>query len=191
MTDLDALEYRRVLSRFATGVAVVGTKHVGGGVCGLTVNAFTSVSLLPPLIMVSLDRTSNTYACIEAKGFFTTSFLSEGQHELAVRFAERRDDKFRDVAYRLVGNGAPIVEGSIAHLGCAVEAEDPGGDHQLLLARVTAGATTGGAPLVSFGSRYTTVQAGTDEGGGAVTHLRSAESDLSLQEELAGEFEDG
>src|SRR5439155_25033581 len=63
---LDALELRRVLSRYPTGVTVVATRHVPSGVCGLTVNAFTSVSLEPPLVLVCVDRSANTHACIEA-----------------------------------------------------------------------------------------------------------------------------
>ena len=157
MSHLDPLEYRRVMSRLPTGVAVVATPHVGGGVCGLTINALTSVSLSPPLVAVCLDRASNTYACVRASGVFTASFLAGDQHDVSVRFAERRDDKFDGVPHSLAPNGAPIVDGSIGYVECEVEAEHPGGDHQLLIARVVGGAAGDGDPLVFFARGYSTV----------------------------------
>jgi flavin reductase (DIM6/NTAB) family NADH-FMN oxidoreductase RutF len=155
---MDPVTLRRVMSHFATGVAVVGTSHVGGGVCGLTVNAFASLSLSPPLALVCLDRGSNTYGCIRASGLFAASFLAEDQHELSVRFAEKRDDKFDAVPFRLAENGAPIVEGAIGWVECELDRDYPGGDHDIFLARVVRGGWEDqGSPLVFFRGGYTTV----------------------------------
>jgi flavin reductase (DIM6/NTAB) family NADH-FMN oxidoreductase RutF len=193
VSELDPIAYRRVLSHFATGVTVVATKHVGGGVCGLTVNAFTSVSLSPPMVLVCIDRASNTYACIKANGTFTASFLGSGQHDVSVRFAQRAEDKFREVPHRLATNGAPVVDGSVGHVECVVVAEYPGGDHQILLARVAAGETGDGFPLVFFRGGYSTlagpIHDDEESPAGRGRAARSAEADL--QEELAGELEGG
>src|SRR5439155_6401936 len=110
-----------------------------------------------PLVAVCLDRTSNTYACVRASGLFTGSFLAAHQHDVSVRFAERRDDKFDGVPYSLAPNGAPIVDGSIGHIEWVVEAERLGGDHELLIARVVGGAAGDGDPLVFFHGGYSTV----------------------------------
>jgi len=155
---IDPVTLRRVMSHFATGVAVVGTPHVDGGVCGLTVNAFASLSLSPPLALVCLDRGSNTYGCIQASGVFTASFLADDQHDLSVRFAEKREDKFDGIPYRLGENGAPIVEGAIGWVECEADGHYPGGDHDIFLARVVRGGwTDDGVPLVFFRGGYTTV----------------------------------
>ena len=154
---VDPAVLRRAMSHFATGVTVVATRHLGGGACGLTANAFTSVSLVPPLVLVCVDRRSLTYPCLEANGFFAASFLSEGQHELSLRFAERRDDKFDGVPHRAGVTGAPILAGSIGHLECRTETEFPGGDHAIILASVVATEAGAGLPLVFFRGAYTTV----------------------------------
>ena len=92
---IDPLHLRRVLSRFPTGVTVVGTRHRPDGVCGLTVNAFASVSLEPPLVLVCVDRSSNTHGCIEASGVFTVNILATGHEDLATSFARKGDDCHR------------------------------------------------------------------------------------------------
>jgi 3-hydroxy-9,10-secoandrosta-1,3,5(10)-triene-9,17-dione monooxygenase reductase component len=154
---VDPAVLRKAMSHFATGVTVVATRHVGGGVCGLTANAFTSVSLVPPLVLVCVDRRSLTYPCLEANGFFAASFLSDGQHALSLRFAERRDDKFDGVPYRTGVTGAPILTDSIGHLECRTSTDFAGGDHAIILARVVAAEAGEGMPLVFFRGAYTTV----------------------------------
>ena len=155
---VDPIALRKVASNFATGVTIVSTKHVGGGGCGLTVNAFASVSLEPPLVLVSVDRGALTYPCLRAAGVFAASFLSSGQRDLAIRFAERREDKFDGVAFSGGVTGAPILEGSIGHVECEVEQEYAGGDHALFLGRVvSAAASDEGEPLVFFRRAYTTI----------------------------------
>jgi flavin reductase (DIM6/NTAB) family NADH-FMN oxidoreductase RutF len=158
---VDPITLRRVCSEFATGVAIIATEHVGGGVCGLTANAFSSVSLEPPLVLVCLDRSAGTHGCVRTHGRFCASFLAAGQRELALRFAERRDDKFDGVPYTLGTTGSPVVNGSIGHVECEVHDELEGGDHTIFLARVVAAAAVGGEPLVFFRGEYTTAVPGT------------------------------
>jgi len=157
MTGTDPVSLRRVMGHFATGVTVVGTTHLGGGVCGLTANAFTSLSLSPPLALVCVDRSSLTFPCIQASGRFAANVLSADQHLASLRFAERREGKFDGIGYRVGVTGMPILEGALAHLECEVEAEYPGGDHVILVARVIEAAAQGGLPLVFFRGGYTTI----------------------------------
>lgn len=153
--SIDPLEFRRTLSRFPTGVTVVGTRHREGGVCGLTVNAFASVSLEPPLVLICVDREASSHDCIEAAGLFSVSVLSAGQRELALRFAEHIPDKFDGVPHRLTGEGTPLVDGAIAYLECRVTETFRGGDHTIFLARVERLEDAEGAPLVFAESEYT------------------------------------
>lgn len=154
---VDALSFRRALSRFATGVSVLATRHPDGGYCGLTVNALTSVSLSPPQVLACVDRRSTSYPCLVATGEFVVSFLSASQHDVSARFAERRQDKFDGVAFRLGELRLPILEGSIGHVECTVASELEGGDHAILLARVVAAEAGRGEPLVFFSGGYTTI----------------------------------
>jgi 3-hydroxy-9,10-secoandrosta-1,3,5(10)-triene-9,17-dione monooxygenase reductase component len=157
---VDPIELRRALSLFPTGVTVVATRHVPDGACGLTANAFTSVSLEPPLVLVSLDRSSNTFACIEERGFFSVNVLAEGQEELAIAFARKGEDKFGSVEHRLGKEGAPLVDGAALWLECRVEAAHPGGDHTILVAQVERAEPNEDRPppLVFHSGAYTTVE---------------------------------
>ena len=157
MTEPESAAFRRIMGHLPTGVTVVATAHLGGGVCGLTANAFTSVSLTPPLVLVCVDRASNTYGCMLAKGSFAASFLASDQHWLSVRFAERRDDKFDGVPYSLGVTGSPILQGSVGHVECEIQDEHEGGDHSIFVCRVVAAEPGDGAPLVFFRGSYTTV----------------------------------
>ncbi len=154
---VDPLHLRQVLSRYPTGVTIVGTRHVPEGVCGLTVNAFTSVSLEPPMVLVCVDRSSNTHGCIEAAGEFSVSVLSAGQPDLAVRFAQKREDKFDGVPYREGADGLPLVDGASAWVEARVEAAFDGGDHTIFLAHVLRAEQADEPPLVFHRGSYARV----------------------------------
>jgi flavin reductase (DIM6/NTAB) family NADH-FMN oxidoreductase RutF len=151
---VDPLRLRRVLSRYPTGVTVVGTRHVPAGVCGLTVNAFTSVSLEPPMVLVSVDRSSNTRGCIEAAGEFSVSVLSSEQADLAVRFAQKRDDKFDGVPHRLSPDALPLLDGASAWVEARVEEALTAGDHTIFLGHVLRAEHGDAPPLVFHRGSY-------------------------------------
>lgn len=157
--SVDPIELRGVLSMFPTGVTVVATRHVPEGACGLTANAFTSVSLEPPLVLVVVDRSSNTFPCIEGRGFFSVNVLAAGQENLAIAFARKGEDKFGEVPHRLGRSGAPLIDGAAAWLECNVESAHPGGDHVILVARVDRmePPDEDRPPLVFHRGSYTTV----------------------------------
>jgi flavin reductase (DIM6/NTAB) family NADH-FMN oxidoreductase RutF len=151
---VDPLHLRQVLSRYPTGVTVVGTRHVPDGVCGLTVNAFTSVSLEPPMVLVCVDRSSNTHGCIEASGEFSVNVLAAGQAPIAVRFAQKREDKFDGVPYTVSEGGMPLIDGASAWVEARVEAAFDGGDHTIFLAHVLRAAQGDAPPLVFHRGSY-------------------------------------
>jgi flavin reductase (DIM6/NTAB) family NADH-FMN oxidoreductase RutF len=126
------------MARFATGVTVV-TTTLDHAYFGLTVNAFCSVSLNPPLILVSLDLRSQTYASIRQSGVFAVNLLTQQQEPLAVRFARKdlSDKTFDDIAIS-VGEttGVPLFADALARIECRVSTEYPGGDHALMLGEV-------------------------------------------------------
>ena len=143
------------MSRWPTGVAVV-TSHDDGAPRGATTNAFTSLSLDPPLVVVCLDRRSNTLAAIRATRRLCVNALAAGQEELARRFATKApgDEKLAGVPHELV-DGIPVLDGSVLWLACLLERELEGGDHAILVARpLAAGGDETERPLVFHAGLY-------------------------------------
>jgi flavin reductase (DIM6/NTAB) family NADH-FMN oxidoreductase RutF len=131
-------DFRKAMARFASGVTVV-TTTLDHAYSGLTVNAFCSVSLSPPLILVSLDLQSQTYASIRQSGVFAVNVLTRQQKSLALRFAQKdlTSKTFDDIAIR-VGEttGVPLFADALVRIECRVSTEYPGGDHALVLGEV-------------------------------------------------------
>ncbi len=133
---LDARRFRGALGRFATGVTVVTALMPDRSPVGVTVNAFTSLSLRPPLVLISL---ANTTVCLEAfvKGKrFAINVLGEDQRNLSLAFASRRKDKFKGLAYETWDSGCPILPGCLANLECTRVAVHQGGDHVVVIGGV-------------------------------------------------------
>ncbi|HLI06787.1 MAG TPA: flavin reductase family protein [Ktedonobacteraceae bacterium] len=131
-------DFRTTMARFATGVTVVTTR-LDHACFGLTVNAFCSVSLNPPLILVSLDLTSQTYAAICRSGVFAVNVLTQEQEQLALRFARKdlQSKTFGDIPLHTGGTtGVPLFAEALARIECRVAHEYPGGDHALVLGEV-------------------------------------------------------
>ena len=150
-------ELRRVMGHFATGIAVITTHNKTGEIHGLTVNAFTSVSLVPPLCLICVDKKAESYASFEESKIFTVNFLADDQEDVSRRFAVSGGDKFTGVAYRLGGNGAPILDGTLGHLECRLTAVFDGGDHSIYLGEVEEAQTREGRPLLFYRGGYRTL----------------------------------
>jgi flavin reductase (DIM6/NTAB) family NADH-FMN oxidoreductase RutF len=137
--------FRQVMGGFPTGVTVVTTQHEGV-LGGLTVNAFCSVSLNPPLVLVCVELTSNTLELIQKSKRFAVNMLSSEQEEISRCFAthsEERYNRFCGVGYREVATGAPVLDQVLAFVDARVVAEYPGGDHMIFLGQVEAMGTNG------------------------------------------------
>jgi len=150
-----ALEFRRTLGMFATGVTVI-TATVGEQIHGMTANAFMSVSLQPPLILISVDRRARLNALLREDVRFGVSVLEERQSALSDRFAGREGDG-PEPTFELV-HETPLVEGALAHLVARVVRSYWGGDHSLFLGRVEYVRYGEGTPLLFHGGRYQRVE---------------------------------
>ncbi|MEV3968064.1 flavin reductase family protein [Streptomyces sp. NPDC050698] len=138
---LDPAEFRRVLGDFATGVTVITAPPAAPGAppAGFACQSFTSLSLDPPLVAFMVGRTSTTWPRIARAGVFCVNVLGAGQGELCRAFAVSGADKFAGVAYDAAPrSGAPRLTGAVAWIDCAVHAVHTGGDHLIVVGRVTA-----------------------------------------------------
>ena len=153
---IDTSEFRRVLGHFPTGVSIVTSRQEGGRPCGLTVNAFASVSLEPMLVMVCVEKTADSHGCIEAAGIYAVNVLEEGRGEaLSRRFATwGMDDKFRGVAYHEAKTGAPVLDAALAWADCRVIDAFPTGDHTIFIGEVVDADAREGRPLVYYRGGY-------------------------------------
>lgn len=149
--------YRAIAGAFPTGVTVVTTVGADGQPKGLTSQAFLALSTEPPLMLVSVDRTSRTLAVLQESRSFVINFLRAGSEELSTRFATKADDKFAGVPWipSALANGAPILRDHIvAFAECAVEEVHEMGDHFIFIGRVVGGQSSDGIPLMYFRRTY-------------------------------------
>ncbi len=147
-------ELRRVMGHFATGVTVITTLRKSGELHGLTANAFTSVSLVPPLVLVCVDKKAESYPCFEESKVFTVNILAADQEAISRRFAVSGGEKFQGIAYRDGANGAPILEGTLGYIECRVTTAVEGGDHTIYLGEVEQAETREAKPLLFFRGGY-------------------------------------
>lgn len=133
-----AAEFREAMGCFASGVTVVTAGTEAGEVAGLTANAFTSVSLDPPLILVCIKQRSCSADVLRRAGRFAVHVLRSDQAEAARAFARPAGDKLGAMALTWSRHDIPIMESCLVRLECSLEAEYDGGDHGIFLGRVLA-----------------------------------------------------
>ena len=154
----DTKELRRVLGNFATGVTIITTRDSAGNFYGLTANSYTSVSLVPPLVLVCVDRKAESFAHFYDSKCFTVNILNDQQQALSSRFAKSGGDKFTGVHCRLSTVGTPVIEGAIAVLDCCIVDTHEAGDHVIHMGEVSHTEVHGGRPLLFFQGQYRTLQ---------------------------------
>ena len=168
--EIESGRFRQVMGRFATGVTVV-TTIADARPQGITVNALSSVSLEPPLIMVALDRRRFITPMVRELGRYAVNVLGEGQQALSDCFAHAavkpgRED-FCGAAWHAGSTGLPLLDGAIATLECTVVETFSAGDHDLFIGRVDALDDGGAAeaavgPLLYFRRRYLRIEQAAD-----------------------------
>ena len=151
---ISADDFRAALSRFPSGVTVVTTKDADGRFHGITVSAFCSVSLDPPLVLICIERSTASHGAFVESGLFAVNFLSAEQEQLSERFASPLTDKFDGVPFSLGELGLPLLSNSLAHLECRVRNTSDGGDHTIFIGEVEYAAVGDGDPLLYFRSDY-------------------------------------
>ncbi len=139
---MDDYTFLTTMGNVAASVTVVTTFDASGKPTGLTVSAFSSVSLDPPLVLVCLGKEASSLEAIRQRGGYSVNFMAAGTGDLALAMALRSDDRFTGVAYDSpsTGVGGPILTDSIfAYFECALETEVDAGDHVIFIGRVLAG----------------------------------------------------
>jgi len=152
--------FRGLLGRFATGVTILTARAADGRPFGMTANAVASVSLDPPLVLVSVDRTRDMHDVLRAAPRFALSVLAEDQEAVSRRFAEDSADRFAGVAVLDGPHGLPLVAGAVAHIVCAMRDAVPAGDHTIFIGLVTGGTAFDRPPLAYFRAGYGRFAAG-------------------------------
>lgn len=146
------MRFRQVLGHFASGVTVV-TTEAADGVHGMTANAFSSVSLDPPLVLVAIDNRAQMHALLPQTRRFGVSILAEDQQAISRHFAGRQQE---GLAITFVEQqGIRLIDGAVAHIVCSLHESYPAGDHTLYVGRVEYLAHHNGMrPLTFYGGEY-------------------------------------
>ena len=151
---IDGRELRNAMGLFATGVTIITTKDASGKPFGLTANAFSSLSLDPPMLLICVDKGVDCYVCFDESKVFAVNFLSLAQEELSTRFATKGIEKFEGLSYRVGELGVALLDGALAHFECTVAHAHEGGDHTIYVGEVQRLVTMEGDPLLFYQGKY-------------------------------------
>ena len=147
-------EFRAALGHFASSVTVITLKGEDGGVYGLTVSAFSSLSLNPPLVLICIEKNASLHPHLREGSYFGVNILAEDQEMISRRFASKEPDRFSGIGYVRAANASPLIDGALAHLECRITAAYPGGDHTIFVAEVESTGLKEGRPLTYFRGGY-------------------------------------
>tara|TARA_R110001599_G_scaffold353866_1_gene600943 strand:- start:65790 stop:66266 length:477 start_codon:yes stop_codon:yes gene_type:complete len=153
--NIDSLDFRNALGRFATGVCVISTVSAKGTPLGLTANSFTSVSLDPPLVLWNLQNNSDVYDIFSAPEHFAINVLASEHHGHSNQYA-KKGDHLLDPAHFSIGEfGSPIVAEALVTFECELHATYEAGDHLIIVGRVKhVYAREEGEPLLFYSGNY-------------------------------------
>lgn len=189
-TPIDPRALRDAFGCFMTGVTVVTTHDANGTPQGFTANSFASVSMDPPLLLVSLANTSRNIDSFANGAGFAVNILAEGQKDLSATFARPSDDRFANVYWKKGPVGSPVIAGVAAWFDCALDQAVVAGDHTILIGRVEAFDATPAAGLGYYRGAYITpaqtaaqLPAGPDV---VITAILEADGRVLLQDDGRG-----
>lgn len=151
---VDPALFRELLGRFATGVTILTTKAADGSSIGMTASSVASVSLEPPLVLVSVDRQNEMHGALGTATHFALNILAADQEALSRRFAEVEHHRFDGVAHHASGLGLPLIDGALAYIECARQQAVPAGDHSVFFGLVLHGSVTDQRPLLYYRGGY-------------------------------------
>src|ERR1700733_2353475 len=156
--SLSQAEFRKAMGCFATGVTII-TLDLEGEVHGMTANAFSSVSLDPPLLLVCVDHRAHTHAHLHAKKRFGVNILAEDQRVISEYYARPvhnhgRAEEEAGARFDRTPQGTPILHGALAYLECRLQSAQDAGDHTIFIAEVEDVVVRQGEPLLFFRGKY-------------------------------------
>jgi flavin reductase (DIM6/NTAB) family NADH-FMN oxidoreductase RutF len=152
MMDVNA--FRQALGQFATGVCLVTVGDPERGPLATTVNSFSSVSLDPPLVLWSIQNSSDHLQTYTECQHFGISVLREEQAGLSGHYAKRGGHEALPEHFTAGAQGEPQLIDALAHFSCSTFSVYPGGDHQIIVGEVVAFESTDAVPLIFFGGGY-------------------------------------
>ena len=151
---IDADLFRSVLGRFSTGITIVTVRDHNGRDHGMTVSAFSSLSLDPPLVLVCIGNDATMSETMQAAESFGINILNANQEALSRRFAGPIDDRFTGVPRTHGALGNVLLDDVLASLECRVIARHPAGDHVIVVGEVDSGVVRDGKPLLYYRGGY-------------------------------------
>ena len=155
---IDPDTFRSVLGRFASGVTVVTTLDADGRDHGLTVSAFASLSLTPPLVLVCIARDASVHAVLRDSSHFVVNLLSSSQEALSRRFAGHALDRFAGVGYSRGQSGVAVLDDVLAYIECRNARQHDEGDHTIFVGEVEAAGTSETRALLYYRGGYATLE---------------------------------
>jgi flavin reductase (DIM6/NTAB) family NADH-FMN oxidoreductase RutF len=151
---IDGDLFRAALSRFASGVTIITTRDEHGRDHGMTVSAFSSLSLEPPLVLVAIGHDATMAPVMATATSFGVNILSERQEELSRRFADKLDDRFAGIGITRGVLGDALIDDALGTLDCRIVARHPAGDHDIVVGEVEGAAAHDGRPLLYYRGGY-------------------------------------
>ena len=152
---IDPDSFRSVLGRFASGITVVTTRDAEQRDVGMTVSAFCSVSLDPPLVQVCVDHAASLYAALVVSTRYGVSILAAEQEALSRRFATAESTRrFDGIGYKRGESGVLLLDDALAHLECRIVASHDTGDHTMFVGEVESATARNARPLLYYRGGY-------------------------------------
>jgi flavin reductase (DIM6/NTAB) family NADH-FMN oxidoreductase RutF len=148
--SLDPDAFRAVMGRFASGVTVVTARDADGRDHGMTVSAFASVSLEPPLIAMCIDRTASMHEMLCGAQYFAVNILASTQEPIARRFADTGAQRFEGIGYTNGETGSPLLNDVLAFTECRRISSAPAGDHTIIVGETIAASLRDARPLLYY-----------------------------------------
>lgn len=152
-THVEQAVFRDVIGRFTSGVTVI-TTAVDGRDFGTTASAVSSLSMDPPMLLMCLNRTSETRAAVAEAGWFGVNILAQDQADIAGKFARKGADKFEGVETVRGPRGMPLIAGALAQLECRIAETATGGTHTVFMGEVHEASAADGEPLTYFRGKF-------------------------------------
>jgi flavin reductase (DIM6/NTAB) family NADH-FMN oxidoreductase RutF len=153
---MDSDTFRSVLGRFASGVTILTARDASGADHGMTVSAFSSLSLEPPLVLFCVDHTASMHDLLtsDPPPACGISILSTNQEAWSRRFADENEQRFDGIAYSRGEQGVVLLDDALAHLECTIVQRVEAGDHTLCIARLDRAEALRGRPLLYYRGGY-------------------------------------